>query len=399
MNTSIREQFTLLRNRPNYSYLDSGASSLTPDSVVKVVDEYYNSYRANIHRGMYPDSEQASMVYEDVRRIAAGFFGCNTNEIFFTFGATHGLNMIAYGLEHIVQKGDVIVLSELEHHANIVPWQQAARRTGAVLRVIPVDTETYELDGNFEKYIDEKVKIVSVAQVSNVLGTIQSITRLSQCAHSVGALMIVDASQSVAHMPSNIRELQCDFLVCSGHKMYGPTGTGIVYGSQEALEKLRPSMFGGDMIDTVEFTESTWADIPYRFEAGTPNIGGIIGLGEAIKFIESIGWDAIQSHEKDMTQKLLSVISTYARIIGPSHIINRTGVVSFVIDQIHPHDIAGFLGERKVAIRAGHHCAMPLMHSCDLMQGTARATVGIYTTEEDVMHLDSALKELQTTFG
>ncbi len=399
MNQTIREQFAMLRKRPGYTYLDSGASSLTPDSVVKVMDEYYLEYRANIHRGMYPDSEYASTQYENVRTIVANFFGCTPHEIFFTFGATHGLNMLAYGLEHIIEKDDVIVLSELEHHANIVPWQQVARRTGAILRVIPVDKETYELDGNFEKYIDEKVKIVSVAQVSNVLGTIQSITRLSQCAHSVGALMIVDASQSVAHMPSNVRELQCDFLVCSGHKMYGPTGTGIVYGSQEALEKLRPSMFGGDMIETVEFTESTWADIPYRFEAGTPNVGGIIGLGEAITYIQSIGWNAIEQHEKEMTEKLLSVISPYARIIGPSHSARRTGVVSFVIDQIHPHDIAGFLGERKVAIRAGHHCAMPLMRSCDLMQGTARATVGIYTTEEDVMHLDSALKELQTTFG
>ncbi len=399
MNQKIREQFILLKNRPEYAYLDSGATSLTPDSVTKVVDEYYNSYRANIHRGMYPDSERASKAYEDVRGIAANFFGCNTNEIFFTFGATHGLNMIAYGLEHILKKDDVILLSELEHHANLVPWQQVAKRTGAILRFIPINKETFELDHDLKKYFDNKVKIVSIAHVSNTLGTIQPIIQLSQWAHSVGALMIVDSSQSVAHVPSNVSELGCDFLVCSGHKMYAPTGTGIVYGNSKALELLSPSMFGGDMIDMVELTESTWADIPHRFEAGTPNIGGIIGLGEAIKFIESIGWNNIQAHEQKMTEKLIAVISKYARIIGPSTVTNRTGVVSFVMDKVHPHDIAGFLGERVVAIRAGHHCAMPLMRALNLMQGTARATVGVYTTEEDIAQLDSTLKELHTTFG
>jgi len=399
MTSDIRKQFTVLEHNPEYAYFDSGASTLTPDSVMSIANEYYSSYRANIHRGMYPHSERASEMYEDVRRVCATFFGCESNEIFFTSGTTDGINKIAYGLEHILRKDDVILLTELEHHANLIPWQMLAKRTGAVLRFIPIDHTTFALDTDIEKYFDSKVKIVSVAHISNTLGTIQDVQHIAEFAHSVGALCIVDAAQSVAHMRVDVREMDCDFLVCSGHKMYGPTGTGVVYGRSSALQLLQPSVFGGDMIETVDFVQSTWADIPHRFEAGTPNIGGIIGLGETLRFIEHIGWDHIHAHEVEITAKLVDVLSSCARIIGPSMDIPRSGVVSFVMDGIHPHDIAGFLGERGVAIRAGHHCTMPLMQKLDLTEGAARATIGIYTTDADIDKLHSTLAELQHTFS
>ncbi len=398
MNQEFRLQFSILKNRLEYTYLDSAASSLTPDSVLNRMNEYYTQYRANIHRGVYVDSEKASARYEQVREQAAKFFSAEKNEIFFTSGTTDGINKLAYGLEHLVNKGDVILLSELEHHANLISWQELAKRTGAELRFISVNKETFELDENFEHYFDKKVKIVSIAHVSNTLGTILPIEKITKLAHDVGAFVIVDAAQSVAHMQIDVKKIDCDFLVCSGHKMYGPTGVGIVYGKFSALEKLNPASFGGDMIDTVTYEKTTWAEIPRRFEAGTPNIGGVIGLGAALEFITSIGWSPIVEHEKELTNKLVEVISKHGVLVGTNNFHNRIGVVSFVIEGIHPHDVAGFLNEQNIAIRAGHHCTMPLVNTLGLPQGTARASIGIYTTEEDIDRLDSALAELVEAF-
>ncbi len=399
MNDTVISQFTILKKRPDYSYLDSAASSLTPDSVLGVMNEYYMQYRSNIHRGVYTDSEKASRAYEDVRKQTAQFFGAEQNEIFFTSGTTDGINKLAYGLEHLVTKDGVIVLTELEHHANLVPWQELAKRTGAKLRFIPVNKETFELDENLEQYFDAQVKIVSIAHVSNTLGTIQPIEKISKLAHEVGAVVIIDAAQSAAHMSIDVKKIDCDFLVCSGHKMYGPTGVGIVYGKFSALEKLNPAAFGGDMIDMVTFEKATWAEIPRRFEAGTPDIAGVIGLGTALRFVQDVGFDVIVEHERNIAEKALEVISKYGKIIGPTDLNKRIGVISFVIDGIHPHDIAGFLNEKHIAIRAGHHCTMPLVNVLGLPQGTARVSIGIYSSEEDIERLDRALAELVIAFN
>ncbi len=398
MNKDLRSPFSILKNRPEYTYLDSAASALTPDSVVVAMSEYYEQYRANIHRGVYADSEKASAVYEQVRERVAKFFGADKNEIFFTSGTTDGINKLAYGLEHLITKGDVILLTELEHHANLIPWQQLATRTGATLRFISVNKETFELDSDLEKYFDYKVKIVSVTHVSNTLGTVLPIEKIVRLAHEVGALVIFDAAQSVAHMQIDVKKNDCDFLVCSGHKMYGPTGVGIVYGKTAILGKLSPASFGGDMIDSVTYEGSVWAEIPRRFEAGTPNIAGVIGLGVAVSFIQNIGFDVIVAHEKNITKKLVEAVSAHGTLVGTHNLDYRTGVVSFAIEGIHPHDIAGFLNEKNIAIRAGHHCAMPLVNKLGLPQGTARASVGIYTTEEDVDRLDKALGQLVKAF-
>ncbi len=398
MNNKIREQFTILRKRPEYTYFDSAASSLTPDSVVVSMCEYYEQYRANIHRGVYADSEKASATYEQVRGRVAKFFGAEKNEIFFTSGTTDGINKLAYGLEHLITKGDVILLTELEHHANLIPWQELAKRTGAILRFIPVNKKTFELDPDLEKYFDNKVKMVSIAHVSNTLGAVLPIEKITKLAHEVGTIVIVDAAQSTAHMKIDVKILDCDFLVCSGHKMYGPTGVGIVYGKYSALEKLDPSVFGGDMIDIVTYEKTTWAEIPRRFEAGTPNIAGVIGLGAALDFIQSIGWESIVEHEKNVTRKLVEVVSRYGKLVGTSDLDKRIGVVSFVIEGIHPHDIAGFLNEKNIAIRAGHHCTMPLINLLGIPQGTGRVSIGMYTNEEDVQRLDSALADLANAF-
>ncbi|HRH23231.1 MAG TPA: cysteine desulfurase [Candidatus Magasanikbacteria bacterium] len=398
MNKDLRSQFSILKNRPEYTYLDSAASSLTPDSVLDKMNAYYTEYRSNIHRGVYADSEKASAMYEQVREQSAAFFGAKKQEIFFTSGTTDGINKLAYGLEHLVGKGDVILLTELEHHANLIPWQELVKRSGAELRFISVHKETFELDENLEQYFDEKVKIVSITHVSNTLGTILPIEKITTLAHHVGALVIVDAAQSVAHMQIEVTKIDCDFLVCSGHKMYGPTGVGMVYGKTVAFEKLNPAAFGGDMIDTVTYEKTIWAEIPRRFEAGTPNIAGVIGLGAALECIMSLGWNTIIEHEKKVTEKLIEVVSKHGILIGTNNVNNRIGVVSFAIEGIHPHDVAGFLNERHIAVRAGHHCTMPLVSKLNLPQGTARCSIGIYTTEEDIDRLDHALGELVEAF-
>ncbi len=398
MNEKIRPQFNILKNRPDYVYFDSAASSLTPDSVLDAMNKYYTQYRSNIHRGVYSDSEKASEMYEGVRKQTAQFFGAEEKEIFFTSGTTDGINKLAYGLEHLISKDDVILLTEFEHHANLIPWQELAKRTGAQLQFMSVNNETFELDADLEKYFDKRVKIVSVAHVSNTLGTILPIEKITKLAHGVGAFVIVDAAQSVSHIQIDVKKLDCDFLVCSGHKMYGPTGIGIVYGKTTALEKLSPASFGGDMIDTVSYEKTTWAEIPRRFEAGTPNIAGVIGLGAALKFITGIDWDVVVEHEKNLTKELVEVVSKYGKIIGTNELGKRIGVVSFAIEGIHPHDIAGFLNEKNIAIRAGHHCTMPLVNVLGMPQGTARVSIGLYTNEEDIQRLDIALSDLVNVF-
>lgn len=394
----IKSQFSIFQNHPNLVYLDSAASTQTPQIVLDAINEYYTNYRSNIHRGLYDLSATATKKYEEARAKVAQFIGANEKEIIFTSGTTHGLNFLASSLGKNLKKGDNIVLTQLEHHANLVPWQMVAKERGVELRF----TELQNFEVNMEsakKLIDENTKIVSFSLVSNALGTIAPVQEIVALAKSVGAVTIIDAAQAVAHMSINVKQLDCDFLVFSGHKMYGPTGIGVVYGKKETLETLEPYFYGGDMIREVTFENSTWADIPERFEGGTPNIAGAIGLGVAVDFIDSISFEKIQQHEKELTEKFLFELEKIEgiKIIGSKNVKKRTGVISFTLEGVHPHDVAEILNRDNIAVRVGHHCCMPLMKLLGL-PGTARVSIGVYTTESDIEKFIQGIKKVKSIF-
>lgn len=397
----IKSQFPIFQKHPDLVYLDSAASTQTPQVVLDAMDEYYTEYRANIHRGLYDLSARATEKYEEAREKVAAFIGAEKNEVIFTSGTTHGLNLLARGLCKNLKAGDNIVLTSLEHHANLVPWQEYAREKGVELRFIELN-DNYELDINSTKQrIDKNTKVVSFSLVSNVLGTITiaNIPEIFEYAQSVGAITVVDAAQAMAHMGPDVKVLDCDFLVFSGHKMYGPTGIGVLYGKKERLETLEPFFYGGDMIREVTYEKSSWADIPERFEGGTPNIAGAIGLGAAVDFIQSIGILNIIQHEVPLQEKLFEELNKIEglKIIGPEFGEPRIGVVSFTLEGIHPHDIAEILNRDNVCIRAGHHCAMPLMKKLNLF-GTNRISIGVYNTEEDIEKCVAAIQKVKTIF-
>lgn len=394
----IQSQFSIFEKHHGLVYLDSAASTQTPSCVLSAMDEYYREYRANIHRGLYDLSAHATEKYEEVREKVAAFLGAERNEIIFTSGTTHGMNLLSRGLCKNLKAGDNIVLTRYEHHANLVPWQEYARENGIELRFI--ELKNFELDLDSAKnLIDQNTKIVSFGLVSNVLGTIAPVKEIIGLAKNVAALTVVDAAQALAHMPINVHELDCDFLVFSGHKIYGPTGIGVLYGKKERLENLEPFFYGGDMIREVTYEKSSWAEIPERFEGGTPNIAGAIGLGAALEFIKTLGFEKIQEHEQRLTkiliEKLLEIEGV--KIIGTENLENRIGVISFTLDGIHPHDIAEILNRDKVCIRAGHHCAMPLMKFFNL-SGTARISLGIYNTEKDIEKCAESIQKVKNIF-
>jgi len=397
---SAKEQFPVFKHHPELVYLDSAATGLVPQTVIDAMNEYYEKYSANIHRGLYEISEQATRVYESARDSVAHFLNAERDEIIFTSGTTGGLNLLARSLEPFVQPGDNIVLTQYEHHANLVPWQQLAARTGAALRFITIDEAFCLRLDSARTLIDEKTKIVSFSAISNVLGTIAPVRELVARAKEVAAVSIIDAAQSVVHQRTDVIELDCDFLVFSGHKLYGPTGIGVLYGKKNILETLEPSIFGGDMVDTVTYDRATWADLPHRFEAGTPNIAGVIGLAAAVHFVEGVGWDKIGAHERELTDYLLSSLKQVdgLHIIGSLDLSIRVGVVSFVVDGIHPHDIAEVLSSVNVAVRAGHHCAMPLMKQLGIV-GTARVSIGVYNTREDIDALVKGILKAKEIFA
>ncbi len=406
MNDHIKQQFPIFQHHPNLVYLDSAASTQTPQVVIDAMNNYYTHYRANIHRGLYDLSQQATEAYENARQKVAAFIGAAPNEIIFTSGTTQGLNFLAKSLGQQLQPGDNIVLTRSEHHANLIPWQQLAKERGVELRFIDLDVPTATRAGTYtptkssaEQCIDKNTKIVSFSLVSNVLGTITLANDIIDIAKQYGAITIVDAAQAMAHMPIDIKQVDADFLVFSGHKMYGPTGIGVVYGRKERLETLEPYMYGGDMVAEVSYQDATWADIPARFEGGTPNIAGAIGLGAAVDFIQSLGWNTIIEHEVPLTEKLCTELKTIEglTIIGAEFGENRIGVVSFVIDGIHSHDVAEILNRDQVCIRGGHHCAMPLMQYLGL-GGTNRISVGIYTSWQDIDMCIAALKKTTQIF-
>ena len=397
----IRNNFPIFRNRSSknpFTYLDSAATSQTPQQVVDAVEAYYNHYNANVHRSIYAAGEEATEAYESAREKVSNFIGADdSHAVVFTRGATEAINLVAYAWgRNNLREGDEILLTEMEHHSNLVPWQLAARHTGARLKFVSFgDDGTLQ---NLEASFTEKTKIVSVIHQSNVFGTINPVDKIINLAKSVGAVTLIDAAQSVPHLHTDVTSLNCDFLAFSGHKMLGPTGVGVLCGRTELLEQMEPFLAGGEMIRTVSLETSTWNDVPWKFEAGTPNIAQAIGLGVALEYVSSIGLEGIAAHEIDLlthaTQQLSSIDGL--RIIGTAP--GKTSVISFTMDCAHPHDISTIIDRAGVSVRAGHHCAQPLMERMGV-PATTRASFGMYNTRDEVDTLVAALDSVRELFG
>ena len=374
-------------------YLDNSATSQKPSAVIRAMVKYYEQDNANVHRAIHYLSQRATLAYEQAHEIVAKFIGADREEIIFTKGTTESLNLLAYSLSKTLQLGDEIILSQMEHHSNLVPWQQVAKEKSLVLKFIPLASD-YRLNMKAaQKLITPKTKIVSIVQMSNVLGTINDVKELARIAHQAGAVMIVDAAQSIAHIKVNVLELDCDFLAFSGHKMCGPTGIGVLYGKKERLLNLNPFLYGGDMIREVTFEHSTWNELPWKFEAGTPNIAAAVGLAAAIEYLQELGMEHITRQEQELTRYALQKLSALPKIniIGPQNFTDRGPVISFAIDNLHPHDLSEFLDQEGIAVRGGHHCTMPLMSVLQL-PGTTRASFCFYNTKDDV---DALCQRLQ----
>ena len=379
-------------------YLDNAATTQKPQSVLDEVDSLYSEANANVHRALYSLGSEATERFENSRKKVAKYIGANSEkEIVFTSGTTESINLLARSIGNTLKPGDEILISEMEHHSNIVPWQMTAQRTGATLKYLSIK-ETGELDiSNPEKYFTSNTKIVSLTHMSNVLGTINPIKKLSEKAHQVGAIMIVDGAQGASHLPVDVNELGCDFYAFSGHKMLGPTGIGVLWGKTEHLEEMDPFMGGGEMINTVTMESSTWNDIPYKFEAGTPNFAQAVGLGAAIDYLQNIGMNNIATHEQMLIKYALGKLNQIdgLRIHGSAK--DRGGVISFNMDGIHPHDLAQFLNEDNIAIRVGHHCAQPLLKALG-ETATARMSFYIYNDESDVDKFCESLETIKNYF-
>ena len=400
----VRKLFPILDQEVNghpLVYLDSAATSQKPAQVIEVLDEYYRGYNSNVHRGVHTLGTRATDKYEGAREKVRKFVNASSSEeIIFTRGTTTALNTVAASFGRAnVREGDEIVISYMEHHSNIIPWQQLAKEKGAVLKYLEMNPDgTINMD-EVRNTITDRTKIVSVMQVSNVLGVINPIKELAAIAHEKGAVMVVDGAQSAPHMKVDVRELNCDFFAFSGHKMCGPTGIGVLYGKKEHLENMEPVEFGGEMIDFVGLQESTWKELPWKFEAGTPIIAGAIALGAAIDFLEEIGLDAILEHEHQLAAYAMEKMSAIEglTIYGPQEPGKRAGVITFNLEEVHPHDVATVLDSEGIAVRAGHHCAQPLMKWLDV-SATARASLYIYNTEQDIDRLVEGLVKTKEYF-
>lgn len=398
----IRKDFPILKEKVNghkLVYVDNSATTQKPKIVIDSLVEYYTKYNSNVHRGIHTLSEKATSEYENVRNKVAKFINCSENEIVFTKGTTDSLNLVAFGLAHLLKKGDEIVISQMEHHANFVPWQEVAKRTGAILKFIPIKSDfTLDLD-SAKKLITSKTKIVSVTHISNVLGTINPIKKIADIAHSKNAIFIVDGAQSIPHMKIDVKKLGCDFFAFSSHKMCGPTGVGVLYGKYELLEKMNPIYFGGDMIYEVEFNKSTYAKAPIKFEAGTPNISDVIAFGSAINYLESIGMKNIEEYEKELTNYFLEKVKSVEgfELFGSSKVSNRCSVFSFNIKGVHSHDVSSILDNYGIAIRGGHHCAMPLMKILNTC-ATSRISLYFYNTKSEIDYIIKCLKKVESEF-
>ncbi|MBR2787195.1 MAG: cysteine desulfurase [Clostridia bacterium] len=396
----IKKDFPILKNR-NMVYLDSGATTHKPVQVLKVIDEYYKNYNANPHRGAYSLSIEATEAYENTREKIAKFINARSSEeIIFCKNATEGLNLVAYsyGMANL-SNGDEIVISIMEHHSNLVPWQEVAKRTGAKLCYMYINEEFELSDEEIERKITNNTKVVGITHVSNVLGTVNNVEKIIKLAHKKGAVVVVDASQSIPHSKIDVQKLDADFLVFSGHKMLAPLGMGVLYGKKELLNKMPPFLMGGDMIEYVYEQNTTYAPLPNKFEAGTQNVGGVLGLGSAIDYIENIGYDNIKKMESDVivyARERLAELDFITLYITPN-VENHQGVVSFNINGVHPHDVASILDSYGVYIRSGNHCAQPLLRPLGI-DSTCRASFYFYNTKEDVDKLVEALKKAYDMF-
>lgn len=383
----IRKDFPILNRKVNGKplvYFDNAATSQTPTKVIDCIVDYYSNYNANIHRGVHTLSQEATSAYEDARtKIQMHFNAAKSNEIIFTSGTTHSINLVANGFTSLIKKGDEIIVSALEHHSNIVPWQMLCERTGAILKVIPISLKGELILDEYDKLLSNKTKLVFVNHVSNALGTINPIKEIIDKAHQVGAAILIDGAQATPHIKPDVQALNCDFYVCSAHKICGPTGVGMLYGKEEWLNKLPPYQGGGEMIAEVTFEKTTYADLPHKFEAGTPNISGGIAFGAALDYMNSIGFENIASYEKELldygTKKLLEIEGL--KIYGTSD--NKASVISFNIEGIHPYDIGSIIDKLGVAVRTGHHCTQPIMDFYQI-PGTIRASFSFYNTKDEI---------------
>lgn len=395
--STIRESFPIFQTKSKLplAYLDSAASTQKPNLVINSLGKFYSEEYSNIHRGAYALSANATDRYEAVRECVREFINAkSTKSIVFSRGATESLNLISHALEDYFKEGDVILVSTLEHHSNIVPWQMLAERKKLKVEFVNIDSEArIDMDDYKQKIESLKPKLVAITKASNAFGTTTPIDSIIKIAHDNNSLVVVDAAQAVAHEAIDVQKMDCDFLVFSGHKLYGPTGSGVLYAKEELLEQMKPFMGGGDMIKTVETTGSTWADIPQKFEAGTPPIAEIIALGEAVRFISSIGFDVIKKQERLLTEEALTMLSSFSEveIYGPSDISQRAGIVAFNIKSVHPHDFSTIADSFNVQLRAGFHCAMPALTALDL-HATARISFGVYSESQDLIQLKSAIK-------
>ena len=397
---NIKKDFPLLENE-NITYLDSGATTQKPIQVIKAVEEFYQKYNANPHRGAYSLSVEATEQYENTRTKIAKFINAkHREEIIFSKNATESLNLIAYsyGLDNL-KKDDEVVISIMEHHSNLVPWQKMTKQTGSKLNYMYIN-ENYQItDEEIERKITDKTKIVGITHVSNVLGTINNVKKIIKYAHKKGAIVIVDASQSIPHMKIDVQDLDADFLVFSGHKMLAPLGIGVLYGKREILNKMTPFLMGGDMIEYVYEQDTTFAPLPNKFEAGTQNVEGVIGLGAAIDYIENLGYDKIQEIEHEVISYARQELSKldYLTLYTTPNEENHSSVISFNIKGVHPHDVASILDSEGVCVRSGNHCAQPLMRFLGI-DSTCRASFYIYNTKEDVDKLVKALDKAYNMF-
>ena len=401
----IREDFPVLKRQVNGKpliYFDNAATSQKPKAVIDSLDQYYREYNANIHRGIHKLAEEATLAHEEAREKVAKFVNARrTEEIVFTRNATEAMNLVAHSWGRAnVSKDDKIVLTIMEHHSNIVPWQMLAKEKGAKVEYIKIDENGKLRQNEIEQLIDQKTKIVCVAQASNVLGTVNPIREIGKIAHRNGALLLVDAAQSVPHMAVDVRDMDCDFAAFSGHKMLGPMGIGVLYGKSDLLREMPPFLTGGEMIKEVHTSGATWKEIPFKFEAGTPNVSGAIGLGAAVDYLRGIGMKNVHDYENEITNYALDKMNQVGGLVlyGPKDIANRVGVISFNLGDIHAHDLASILDEDGIAIRSGQQCAGPLMDFLNI-PAASRASFYIYNTKEEVDVFITALEKARKLFA
>jgi cysteine desulfurase/selenocysteine lyase len=401
--SQIRPDFPILRRKVRgrpLVYLDNAATTQKPQVVLDALTAYYSAMNANVHRGVHELSEVATEAYEGAREKVRAFFNArSTREIVFTRNATESINLVAQSFGRAnIGAGDDVLISEMEHHSNIVPWQLLCEATGARLQVAPIDDRGDLIMEAFERAITDRTRLVSVAHMSNALGTVNPVADIVRIAHARGAAVLLDGSQAAYHMPVDVQALDCDFYVATGHKLYGPTGIGVLYGKEQRLEAMPPFLGGGDMIRSVTFARSTWNDLPNKFEAGTPDISGAIGLGVALDYLTGIGLDAISQHEADLLEHGTRTLTAMdgVRLVGTAR--RKASVLSFVMEGIHPHDIGTIVDREGVAIRTGHHCAQPVMERFGV-PATARASMAMYNTREEIDVLAGALRRVRELFG